>query len=145
MRRTVRLFSFNDSRPNPSRFHSHVGKDVTLDVSVPGPVAFNYASDQLESMKPAFSRTHVRNNYVKQKKGPAPLKQKMQCPWCKVYFDFTLEEYRRDDMLKQQYKSHEDSHTPPPGWEPDPRPMKGKGVTKYDRRHRFGWMLGEEW
>ena len=150
LRRSVRLLLYNEDRPDPARFHCIVGRDQVTGHS-PNPNMFDYTDAQLSSSMPAFSREEVNNNYVfnmvrhSPKHKSNPLKQKMSCPWCSQKFDFTYEEYRRDDSLKEQYKAHEDSHTPPPGWEPDPRPMKGKGVTKYDHRHRFGWMLGEEW
>ena len=107
--------------------------------------------DEVAYAMPTFHALKGKNRYtrhVMERPGSCtakPLENKVRCPWCHTYFNFTYEDYRRDPALREQYKQHEDSHTPPPGWEPDPRPMKGKGVTQYDARHRFGWMLGEEW
>eukprot|EP01063_Lacrimia_lanifica_P018929 TRINITY_DN25907_c0_g1_i1.p2 TRINITY_DN25907_c0_g1~~TRINITY_DN25907_c0_g1_i1.p2 ORF type:complete len:151 (+),score=39.31 TRINITY_DN25907_c0_g1_i1:63-515(+) len=149
LRRTLaRLYPFQDSAPDPARISCATDPRRPIGYkAMRDGCDFSTTHDALAHEMPSFGKNHNRpwNRHTKKLSGAAPLERKVSCPWCHHQFDFTYEEYRRDPKLQAIYKAHEDSHTPPPGWEPDPRPMKGKGVTQYDARHRFGWMLGEEW
>ena len=147
------LLRFHISAPLPHKVSARTSTDY-----VPGMKAVKehrqdgvYHSHATEGFSvPRYNNLREVNRHARhfhQRKGDSrkPLENRVRCPWCHTYFDFTYEEYRRDPTLQSAFKHHEESHSPPPGWEPDPRPMTGKGVTQYDARHRFGWMLGEEW
>ncbi|KAJ9449334.1 hypothetical protein DIPPA_27083 [Diplonema papillatum] len=140
------LQPFRDAVPDPTRVHTHTRDNRPLGLRVIREPGYTWNRDDHQFQAPAFRMDTVINRHTQPLLGKKePLRSKVRCPWCHTYFDFTYEEYRRDPLLQTKVKQHEESHTPPPGWEPDPRPMKGKGVTQYDTRHRFGWMLGEEW
>eukprot|EP01061_Rhynchopus_euleeides_P041563 TRINITY_DN72740_c0_g1_i1.p2 TRINITY_DN72740_c0_g1~~TRINITY_DN72740_c0_g1_i1.p2 ORF type:complete len:154 (+),score=37.87 TRINITY_DN72740_c0_g1_i1:77-538(+) len=146
------LLFFGDTAPAPAKVfsrtsdHYKLGQKGVKEYRTDG---VYHARDDHAYHVPMFSANrennrHTRHHFDRPNRAK-PLENRVRCPWCHTYFNFTYEEYRRDPALQAEYKAHEDSHAPPPGWEPDPRPMTGKGVTQYDARHRFGWMLGEEW
>eukprot|EP01064_Diplonema_japonicum_P017392 TRINITY_DN25498_c0_g1_i1.p2 TRINITY_DN25498_c0_g1~~TRINITY_DN25498_c0_g1_i1.p2 ORF type:complete len:150 (+),score=26.32 TRINITY_DN25498_c0_g1_i1:48-497(+) len=148
LKRTLIRLPFVDAAPDPRRVACHTAGNRPLGRRGVKEGNFRFTRDDLAYEMPGFAGgdSNIFNRHTMKHLGKAkPLKQKVQCPWCHTFFPYTYEEYRRDPALQDEYQKHEDSHAPPPGWEPDPRPMKGKGVTQYDARHRFGWMLGEEW
>eukprot|EP00756_Hemistasia_phaeocysticola_P066532 Hpha_TRINITY_DN9293_c0_g1::TRINITY_DN9293_c0_g1_i2::g.28639::m.28639 len=136
------LYPFFDRHVDPQRFHAHWAASKRVFDARHG---WLNDPDERRSHVPQFSNKQANHRYIRHLGGDTPLENKVRCPWCHTYFDFTVAEFRRDDTLQDQLERHMDTHSPPPGWEPDPRPMKGKGVTQYDPRHRYGWMLGEEW
>eukprot|EP01062_Namystynia_karyoxenos_P062895 TRINITY_DN55755_c0_g1_i1.p2 TRINITY_DN55755_c0_g1~~TRINITY_DN55755_c0_g1_i1.p2 ORF type:complete len:150 (+),score=15.16 TRINITY_DN55755_c0_g1_i1:110-559(+) len=142
-----RNFPYNDRAPDPTRFHNHWADSRRLAFRMGrSNNGWLWNHDLHAYDVPHYAADRIVNRHTRHTANRSqPLDERVRCPWCHTYFDFTYAEFRRDSQLQDLVERHQDSHLPPPGWEADPRPMKGKGVTQYDCRHRFGWMLGEEW